>query len=485
MTSIDQRTKNFLKYGKAYPGVLDRVSTFFKGSPMEGMVTVPDVNFLGERFTLGKHNDHLLIQKGYNTNVTVFAIVDKLASIASLPSWGVYEVVDQKAYQRQKALSQNPYSVNNQLELTKARVKALRPAESHPFQKVLDNPNPQMSAADYNKALLSYQWITGDLYEYANMTKRGEVVELWPMPSQWTVIKNNGSWPMRETGYELNLGGQIIPIEKVKVNHVARFNPNFDGNGSNLYGMSPLDAAWINAIQDNEARFAATEILKNRGYRGLLAIYNDKVSPDFAKEQVGVLEERFRQKAKEYKDDLALFFGDAKFIATGLSVKDMAILEICNLNKDDLCNAYGISSILLNNNDHSSYNNFVTARKDAITSVSMPTLGALANGRTRWLREMDATFKRGNGKQYVVDFDQTVYTELYSEMKVILDAMREAEIFSDNEMRMAVNWEASADPNAEKTWKTTNKRPSDLLATAAVGGTSKDTTTTEKEDNNE
>lgn len=477
LNQADKLTLRLAKYGHPYPSIWERAKGWFATDEqliksvggVTGYETVRDVNMIGRYFTLGTHNDQALIAKGYNTNVSVFAIINKISSVASMPTWEIYEVVDRKAYQAYNAVKSQPYSESQRMKSAYLKTKALRLVENSPIADVFNQPNERQSGAEYMQSLLNYKLLTGDCYEYANMTKRGDLVELWIMPSQHVQIENNRSFPLRETGYILDITGRNITYKPETVSHSAFFNPNEDGNGSSLYGMSPLDAAYLNILQDNEARAAAVEILKNRGMRGIVSWQTDS---DLAKEwghkltmeQTGRLKEGWRNMGNEYRDSLAVLYGDVKYTNLTLAPKDLMITEVCKMNLIDLCNAFGVSSILFNNVDASSYNNFITARKDLITSVVLPLLTTIRDARNRKLKKD----WNNTGKRLVCDFDHTIYTELDSDKKATAEWMKAAGVFTDNQILDQLGWEQNPDPLSNMVWKKTNERPMQALANMEI-----------------
>ena len=191
----------------------------------------------------------------------------------------------------------------------------------------------------------------------------------------------------------------------------------------------------------------------NRGQRGIFTFESDAIK-DYSQyvEQKGALKSEWSQNTKEYKDKISPMFGRGQWHSIGMGAKDLAILEICNMNKDDICNAYSVNSILLNNNSQATDNNYLHARKALITNAVLPLLGSIRDSRNRKLQG-DWANRNAN---IVCEFDQTIFTELDSDKKAIAEWMNIAACFTDNEKRIQLGYESLTNPLSEDVWKTKN-----------------------------
>lgn len=461
MNLADKRTLNLVRFGTTKPNFFQR----FIGSIGLVQPFIRDINaYYPATFTYREASKTDLVSEGYMKNVTVYAVIKAISTVAAMAPWGIYRVKDRRKFERYKALQTQPYSTKQVFELQKAKSDALEPDTSHYLNRILESPNPQQGMSEYHENLIGFRLLTGDGYEWANMgevTKR--IAELRVLPSQDMKILTEppGTHPMNEEGYIMQFGTQQIPFTKEEVNHFKYWNPAYDGSGSHLYGMSPLDAAYLNILQDNSAREAAVELLKNRGPRGIFTIESDKIT-DYGhfKEIKGDMSEDFNQRKKEYKDTVMPVFGHGQWHNVGLSAKELAIIDICQMNKDDICNAYGISTILLNNHDASTDNNYSHARKELITRAVLPELIALRDSRNKKLASGDWGSKN---EGIVFDFDQTIYTELDDDKKAIAEWMKLAACFDDDEIRVQLGYEPKGAPHSKEVWKKTNDIPASMI----------------------
>lgn len=451
-----------VKYGTPNPGFFKRLSTNLFGN---GLFLSP-----GQAETMWtaiyqwtKASKRDLVYKGYGQNVTVYAAISLISTVAAQAPWAIYRVKDKKSYSRYKAILEQPYSEKQQAELRQLKEQSLQPYEGHYLNQVFRHPNEQQSGSEYMENLLGFKLLTGDSYEYANMTDSKAIGELWVLPSHHMQIMTEayGVFPMRERAYKMQFGSRELSYTSEEVCHSKYWSPFYNGDGSHLYGFSPLDAAWLSNLQDNNAREAAVELLKNRGARGVFMWENPNISTEEAfMATIGKIKEDWTQGGKEYKDRIQPVYGKGQYLNIGLSAKDLAIIDICKMNKDDICNAYKISSILLNNHEASTDNNYLHARKAMITNAVLPLLGTIRDSRNRKLSNGDWA-KSNEG--IVCEFDQSIYTELYDDVWKTAERMKASGAFTDNEIRVQANYEPLPNPIHDEVWKKSNDVPVSMI----------------------
>lgn len=464
MNSPDKKTLNLIRFGTPNPGLLKRLGSFLIGNGYLDVYNSQRLeNYWTAIYSYQQANKTELAEKGYGRNVIVYSVINTIARTAAQAPWGVYRIKDKKKYAKYKGIISpgKAITVDTMRELLHAKEQALEPYDTHYLNNVFLHPNEQQSGVEYMENLLGFKLLTGDSYEYGNLTEAKKLAELWVMPSHHMEILTNGYgvFPQREMAYRLQIGTNTLPFTAQEVSHSKYWSPIWDGSGSQLYGFSPLDAAWVTVLQDNEARNAAVELLQNRGARGIFSYETDKMDYDEFVEQHGRFEEAWVQRNKEYRSKVMPVFGRGQWHNIGLNAKDLTILEICNMSKDDICTAYGVSSILFNNNDHSTYDNYITARKDLITRAVMPLLTSVRDARNRKLQG-DWNPK---GENIAVDFDATVFTELYDDVWKMVERMRAAGCFTDNEIRIQANYEALPNPVHNEVWKRTSDVPVSMI----------------------
>jgi len=459
MNALEKKTLNIRKFGTPNPNIFDRLKAAFGNNLLFNGRTNYDWTAI---YHYSKASKEDLVNKGYATNVTVYAAINIISRVAAQAPWGIYRVKNSGAYQKLKALQSQPYSKEQQQAIYSIKEQALEAYDSHYLNDKFRNPNEQQSGAEYMEQLLGFKLLTGDSYEWGNMAETSKrIAEFWILPSQKVQIMTGeyGSFPMREKGYKVLIGSKSISYIPEEVCHSKYWSPFYSGDGDNLYGFSPLDAAWLSNLQDNNAREAAVELLRNRGKRGVFMWENEKLEEDAMITENDRFKEQWSQSEKEYRDRIASMYGKGEFVDIGLSAKDLAILEICKMNKDDICNAYGISSILLNNMEATTFENYKTARKELITRCVLPLLGTIRDARNRKLSG-DWNPKK---EDIVCDFDQTIFTELYEDIWEMAEKMKTVGVYTDNEIRVQTNYEKLPNKLHDEVWKKTNDVPVSLI----------------------
>lgn len=456
---------NVLKYGKPNPNWFHKAVSKIIGNGH--FVTRNSSEFWQAIYHYQRASKRELIDKGYTRNSTVYSVVSLIAQTAAQAPWAIYRVKSTRAMNRLKSLQQQPYSIKRDLEIAIAKEDALEKFDSHYLNDVLLNPNEQQGQAEYMENLIGYKLITGDSYEYVEFQgeKSKAINSMWVAPSHRMKILTNdyGTFPMRELGYKLEVGSHELTYEPNQISHSKYWNPNFYGDGSHLYGFSPLEAAWLSTMQDNNAKEAAIEQLQNRGVRGIFTVESDKITEYGQFSQVKAdLHNEWQQNSKNYKDKIMPLFGRGQWHNVGLSIKDLAIIELSQMNANDIYNVYHVPSILFNNADRATYENQSEARKRLITDCVLPQLGMIRAARNRKLIPYGDW--NDSGERLVCDFDSTIYTELFDDVWEMAKDMRAVGAYTDNEIRIATNYERlEGVPMADEVWKKTNDIPLSLI----------------------
>lgn len=392
------------------------------------------------------------INEGWNKNVTLYAIVRKIAKTCAFAPGGLYKVKDEQAFKRYKAMSAQHQTSISFKNLNAVKVKALEPVQSHPLNDLYANPNPLQSGPEFEEALETYQLLTGNAYEWGRILSRGVVGELWPQPSQFMQIVPTNTFPMGISKYIL-MAGMTYDFTSQEILHTKYFNPNYTITGNHLYGFSPLQASWLTLIEDNEAKSAAIELLQNRGPRKIIT--STVMTPSNAKETSGRLKEQWREEMLEGRGGIVMMGGQGQVLDVGLGINDLKILEISGFTKDDLCNAYGMPSVLLNSGGSKDFTSPVEQfRKDFIINTILPELRMRANARTRKLKDWGY-----GGQGFVFDYDTTVYTELQEDKKAMAEWLQIADWFTQNEKRVFMGENESDLPGMNMAYINSSKIP--------------------------
>ena len=383
----------------------------------------------------------------YMSNSEVFAIVKRISKTVSTVPFYVYKVKNRKALSSYNAYSQNVSSPADLVKAEMMRIKAVDEIADSPVNKILEQPNEYQSWSEFLENVIGYKLITGNSYIWANRVGSGKVSEMVTLPPQYIAIISDGTIYGVE-GYRFTLVGWDH-IAKEDVIHLKYFNPYFNTNAQQLYGLSPLEAAYRSVQRSNEAKDSSVAMLQNQGPRGVL--YADEGN-DFGPEQAGKLKEDFYQQYGTKLGGVAnnagnLLIAGAKlgWVNMGLSPVDLNILESEKFTLREICNVYGVNSALFNDPDNKTYNNMKEAKKEMLTQVILPELVLLRDAFNRF-------FAAEMGKDYYIDFDITIFPELQEDMKELSSILSQSWWITPNEKRAAMRYDVINDMTMDEVY---------------------------------
>lgn len=370
------------------------------------------------------------IKKAYQVNADVYSITSFIAGKVATVPFNLYEIKNDKALLRYKAMSATMR--NTQTEILKT--KALQAVESdHKILRMLNKaPNEYMTAGEFKFGFTIYRLLTGNSFirGFAPENEPGKFVELHLLPSQ-QVSPIGGSMyaPVRAYKLTWDPGNEIDVMD---VAHSRYFNPDFEWpTNPHIIGQSPLQAAANIVLQSNSGDEAMTTAFQNGGEAGIL--YQDG-GQDLSDAQRDMLQDHIDKKvsgSKNYKQILAAS-SKLGWLKIGSSPVDLNILEALNATLRRLCNIFHVNSAVFNDPENKSYNNISEARKAAITDAVLPELTAMRDAFNLWLIP---GWEKADGKKYFIDYDSSVFPELQANMKETAEWLNVAWWLTPNEKR--------------------------------------------------
>jgi len=415
-----------------------------KAKTPSGMIQVknPFQDFAGliSGRTLYPELDQIKFVEDYDNNSEVYAIIKRISKTISTVPFYVYKVKNKKELLRYQSITKNANTTQDLAKAELVRTKAVDEIATSPLNDLLEKPNEYQSFSEFIESVVGYKLICGNSYVWANRLENGKVQELVVLPPQYVAIISDGTINGVE-GYSFTLVGWDY-LDVKDVIHLKYFNPYFDTNGSQLYGLSPLQAAYRTVQRSNDAKDTSVGMLQNQGPKGIL--YADE-SNNFGVEEAGKLKEDFYNqygtKNKIVQNAGQILIAGAKlgWVNMGLSPVDLQLLESEKITLRELCNVYGVNSALFNDPDNKSYNNMKEAKKEMLTQVVLPELVAIRDALNRF-------FKVEIGNGFYIDFDITVFPELQEDMKELSAILSQSWWITPNEKRAAMRYDTSSDP---------------------------------------
>lgn len=401
------------------------------------------------------------IEDGYASNVDVYSIINRKAKMAAGIPFYVYRIKSEQGrkYLREyKAITSAPKLTPE--ALAKAQVLKLKAmtevAEDNPLNELLQKPNDTDSQAEFLEKCYGFLDITGNTYilkESPDMgANKGIPKRMCVLPSPYMEIVPDGMVPsLGVGGYIFSLYGKI-PIEKGEIIHMKYFNPDFQPNGSHLYGMTPMRAGGKTLTQANSAQDSATAQYQHGGPAGI--VYNESMTPDEQTNlQVGGLKKKWEQETWGNRNRGKVLFSAGKlgYLQTGLSPVDLQILEAGTFSFRKLCNCYNMPSAIFNDNEHSTMANMEQFYKAAYVDGVIPMVMKLRDSLNSFLLP---DFK--DSGDYFIDADFSNIPVLQEDMKTLTDWLDKSWEITPNERRELKKFGRLPDPNMDKVWMPSN-----------------------------
>lgn len=390
-------------------------------------------NYLGSGSILyNEQNDDAYVDEGYRKNNTVYSIINLIARNASTVPFQVFEVKNKTKAAQYKSLSSVGYTES----IVQSRIikeRAFQEVEDTDLHELLYRPNEQQSYNDFIQNIIGFGKLTGNRYIWGVSPETGpnagKPQELIVLPSQHMEIISGGmAEPVK--AYKLDYNPQNTKwFEAKDICHIKDFNPNWDTVGSQLYGQSPLMAAFRTLATNNEAIDTEKAMLMNQAARGLL------VSKDMAgidQDQAQQLNESLRSKMRDNRGGVAITPVPMEWINFGLTASDMSLLEALEATDKKLCQIYGVPSGLLGIGE-ATYENQKEWKKSLYQNAVMPELIKVRDRLNQWLVPHF-------GENLYLDFDFSVIPELQEDMERVVNQLSQAWWVTGNEKRVAMNY---------------------------------------------
>jgi HK97 family phage portal protein len=289
------------------------------------------------------------------------------------------------------AYGRNPFvsMIINRIAFTSASIKRVavdkndKPLKTSVILDLLSNPNPEQSQIEFLETMGKYYESTGNTYVRHIQGVGGVGNELRVLESDKVVIRCNKIGDVVSYDYT-NPQGIIVTVPAEEIEHVHESNiVNTDGIESK-YGLSKLCAAMI-VVQSSDEKFKAdASIAKNKGAAGIVTSDSDNpMLPKDRKEMQDEFDEDHTGSEKFGK--IRISTTKLRYLQMGMSPTDLKILEGLVSSLRILCSTYGLSSIIFNDTESSTFNNMTEATKSAFNEVYIPTANKFDDKLSRFL----------------------------------------------------------------------------------------------------
>jgi HK97 family phage portal protein len=417
--------------------------------------------WLGGGFTNYDPHNKTYLEKGYNTNPDVYAIINKKSvKLTSVP-YSIKQIEDKMSYEKIRQIEMSTKGDLSLLQQVKKRKLENKAYSSNDIKFPMESPNPTQTWSDIWGLYETYMDITGNYYQYSMSPKDGinkgvpMLTYVLPAHLMQIVLKPNAGMLTIENPidyYMLIEGNQYIRFEVEDVIHVKYPNPNFDLQGSHLYGMSPLRSALRNINSQNSAIDTNIKTLQSAGAFGF--VYG-KGTP-WTNEQATSMKEKLVEMdaSPERLSKIAGASGEVGFQRISLTTDELKPFDYLAWDRDTICNVLNFPSKLLNkdtsgalsNNDNSD------ARKQLITDAIKPNLCLLQDALNKsWIPRFKGY------ENSIIEWDVTELPEMQVDMKIQAEALNLIAV-TENEKRVVFGYETLDIDGMDVPWISANKK---------------------------
>ena len=234
---------------------------------------------LGINWTAYDNNAPTYIEEGYNINPIVYAVVSQMATKTSSVPFKIKKIESKQTKAKiDNLLKATGYNLSAK-QYGKKMLLEKKAYSSDDIAMPLERPNPLQTWAEFLELYKTFMKLTGNAYIYklrvAEGRNAGEIKGIYLLPSHLMniVLKPNADLMSIESpigGYKLISGETGIEFTHEEVTHIKYPNPNYDTNGSHLYGFSPIRALLKNVQSSNTALDLNIKTMNNGGAFGFV-----------------------------------------------------------------------------------------------------------------------------------------------------------------------------------------------------------------------
>lgn len=417
-------------------------------------------SLIGNGYTSYNQDAKTYLEKGYNYNPDVYSIINKQSVKTVSVPYTIKKVNDKKSFNQLNSLkiaTKGQMSFNQFVKSIKLQVKAY---SDETLEMPLEQPNPTQTWSDIFALYKTYMKVTGNFYLYfvapENGMNAGQPMLVYALPAHLIkiVLKGNSDMLSDESPidyYMLIEGQSFIKFEASNVIHVKYANPNFDMNGSHLYGQSPLESGLRNINSQNSMIDNNIKIGQNSGAYGFVYGKGTPWTPEQATAMKEKLVEMDRDNGNLGK--IAGASGEVGFQRIALTTDELKPFDYLQWDRNTICNVLNYPKELLGEKTGGALtsNNSADARKELITNDIQPDLILLQDALNKSFIPLFKGYENA-----VIEWDCTELPEMQEDMAKMIDWLDKLPM-TPNEMRIAFKYETLSDDGMDTVWINSGK----------------------------
>jgi len=343
----------------------------------------------------------------YGTQDDIHSIVKMLANTAALiPLYG-YKVVNDKTA-KQLARIKQPH---NAMFQTKAlQLKALEDLpDTDRVEQLLQFPSENQTQYEFLELIYTFLLLSGEAFILKERPEvginAGLTTQLHILFPQNVVIKVSDTLPRKIVAYEYRVNGQLIydNISPDDIIHIKYANPVMDFNGGELRGLSPLKVLVKRLTRLNANMNLSVAQMQNGGVETI--VYDKAIMDGAAADVAGKRKDSFYRFLKDKTNAGAPYFatGEMGALHIGSTLADLGVSALEKVDFKKLCNVFGTSDILFNNDAGSTESNVKEMIKRTYTNTILPNVYRL---RDALKHELLTEFELGRKVETVDEFGE-------------------------------------------------------------------------------
>lgn len=420
--------------------IIRGLRSFFQGDNVNRGEGLPYANWqmVGGMWVQMTDDGRNYINKAYNANNYIRAIVEDIASKASTANVEIYKIKSKTKARKYYSTVKSGFSSEKFIKSMVLKAQAFDQLEEHPFLDLINQkPNTFQTGKQLKKELHGYKLVTGNSYMYASV--KGEQYSdgkhpqrLWSIPSPAVnIVAGDLVNPVR--GYEVNYYSEDL-IPTYQIAHFKEMNLVSDITGNQwLYGHSRLSSARDTIGGFKNANMAQNTLFQNMGPVGIVSGSGE--SSGLGEDQAIAIQDKFEQKHTGLHNGgkLVVTPADVKFTALGISPVDLNLIEAKGELLQELCALYNYPKENFEGSQNVASQG--TADKKVITSCVIPLLSDFDDVLTAYVREAY------NDPTLVVISDIQHFEELQENRKQLAEWLNQAWWIKVNEKRRVMDYD--------------------------------------------
>lgn len=227
------------------------------------------------------------------------------------------------------------------INVMRVMVEKTKDIPNHPFELLLQRPNPLQSRFEFIKASVAYGLLTGNCYWYKNASSESaEPDELWIIPPYMINPIPDGRQFIK--GYEYSYDGGSIMLDPWQIVHFKEFHPN-----KMFVGLSRVEPIAVTAASDLATTKWSAKLYGQNNARlpGILTFADDINDPDWLKIQEDL---KAAAKDRQYLLLRGTGSGAVTWLQAAATLREMEYIEGRTFTKEEIFNVFapGLASIL-------------------------------------------------------------------------------------------------------------------------------------------